>query len=144
MTQKLPNTETMAQLAKKALVIKFVHFLIVAFMVSGRGDSFADQNRPPLAPELSNDAILLCAEYPHRTVTNTPVTVYQLLRLGYDSVRDFQRDHGLNPDGIIGPRTRDKAMALHQQRFPNDFTQADTSSGLSATLDVSGSSNQRS
>jgi len=138
MKPKLPITEMTAQPARKAMVIKLVHFLIVAMMVAGRGDSFADQNRPPLAPELPDDAILICAEYPHRTVTNTPVTVYQLLRLGYDSLRDFQTDHGLDPDGIIGPRTRDKAMTLHKERFPGDFTQANKPSVFSATLKVFG------
>src|SRR3972149_6252413 len=78
--------------------------------------SFA-QERQPLLPALQSGDILLCDGFPKRTVTGTDVTMYQLARLGYSSVRAFQEEKGLKVDGVIGPQTQGKV----EQEFNRSF-----------------------
>lgn len=69
------------------------------------------------APEIQAGDVLLCEPYPHRTVTNTSRTVYQIARLGFASVRSFQQAHDLKTDGIIGPLTQRRVEVEYQRRF---------------------------
>jgi hypothetical protein len=68
-------------------------------------------------PELKKGDVLLCAEYPYRTVKNTSRTVYQLARLGFTNVTSFQDAHGLKTDGIIGPSTQQKVESEFNKQF---------------------------
>lgn len=67
---------------------------------AAEGDSIA-------VPELGAGDVLLCREYPYRTVRNTDVTMYQLARLGFADAKRFQKKYGLKNDNIIGPATQD-------------------------------------
>ena len=68
-------------------------------------------------PELKKGDVLLCAEYPYRTVKNTSRTVYQLARLGFTNVTSFQDAHGLKTDGVIGPSTQQKVESEFNKQF---------------------------
>lgn len=68
-------------------------------------------------PELKKGDILLCEEYPYRTVKSTSRTVYQLARLGFTNITSFQDAHGLKADGVIGPKTQQKAESEFDKQF---------------------------
>ena len=66
-------------------------------------------------PELKQGDLIFCADYPRRTITETAPTVYRIARLGFPSVKAFQKTNGLKVDGIIGPNTRATAEKLFKQ-----------------------------
>ncbi len=68
-------------------------------------------------PELEKGDILLCEEYPYRSVKNTSRTVYHLARLGFANVTSFQDAHGLKADGVLGPNTQQKAESEFNRQF---------------------------
>ena len=107
-------------------VIKFVSLVVV--MCSASVLPAADT---AALPELRASDVLLCQPYPYRTVTNTSRTVYQIVGLGFASVRSFQQTHDLRADGIIGPLTQRRVEAEYQRRFSQAATaNRTTNSGM--------------
>jgi hypothetical protein len=69
------------------------------------------------APTLAAGDLLLCREYPYRSVRNTDLTMYQLARLGFQDARQFQAKHGLKVDNVIGPSTQTAVREEYQKVF---------------------------
>lgn len=70
-------------------------------------------------PELKNGDIVLFQPYPYRTIPDASRTVFQISRLGYDSIRDFQKKQNLVVDNIVGLNTRKQAEELYTKHFSN-------------------------
>ncbi len=69
-------------------------------------------------PPLKNGDVVQIAPHPFKvTVGGAERTIFQIARLGYPSVVDFQRARGLKGDNIIGPNTRDAARKLYVEKF---------------------------
>lgn len=69
------------------------------------------------APALSTGDVLLCDEYPYRSVRNTDLTMYQLARLGFQDARQCQETYGLKADNVIGPATQAAVREEYQKAF---------------------------
>lgn len=65
-------------------------------------------------PVLIDGDVLLCSEWPYRTVRETDWTMYQLARLGFSSAREFQDKHRLKTDNVIGPETQRAINTAYQ------------------------------
>ena len=91
--------------------------------------------RVPLLPALQTRDILLCGELPKRTSIDTALTMYQLARLGYSSVRTFQQDSGLKVDGIIGTQTQAKIEEIFRRTF-GPLARAQTNAPLSLASEI--------
>jgi len=66
-------------------------------------------------------------------------TATDILALGYESVKHFQREHGLNPDGIVGQITRDKVAEVKAARKKKQAKPAVTAATVAAgTVTVGG------
>jgi len=85
---------------------------IVVAMLSGL--AFAEGHS---IPALTDGDVLFSREYPYRTVRSTAWTLYQMARLGFSSVRDFQDHHSLTADNVIGPATQNAVSVAFQKAF---------------------------
>ena len=67
-------------------------------------------------------------------IDDAPVVMYQIARLGHNSVASFQQANGLKVDGVVGPKTRQATRRLYKRSFEANPSLSDERSSLSLTI----------
>jgi hypothetical protein len=110
--------------------VSLVTFLFAFLLTSIRMGAGTKSNPKGTVPAVTEGDIIFLGGYSYYIVRDAQVTVYKIARMGYTSVRDFQRTVGLDDDGIVGPDTRAKASEEYIKCFSSEPAISGTAANL--------------